>query len=109
MIDNLLNLLFRCPHRRITRPITPVNKAGVRDGDTYVVCLECGKQFVYDLNEMRIGRPVEISPTMGVLNTEMRKPAKKLRYAALASAVPLAWIVTKVLKRSKKTDTVRKS
>src|SRR5260370_23709727 len=62
LIDSVLNLLFRCPHKRITRPITPVSKTGVRDGDTYVVCLECGKQFTYDLNEMRIGKPGAISP-----------------------------------------------
>jgi len=50
MIDNVLNLLFRCPHKRITRPMTPVSKGGVPQGDTYVVCLDCGKQFSYDLD-----------------------------------------------------------
>ena len=106
MIDTVLNLLFRCPHKRITRPITPVSKTGVRNGGTYVVCLECGKQFAYDLNEMRIGKPVAISPTAGVLHTDMRKPQiKKLRlYAALASAVPIAWIVGRALKGSKKAE-----
>lgn len=28
MIDTVLNLLFRCSHRRLTRPVTPVSKAG---------------------------------------------------------------------------------
>ena len=55
VIDTVLNLLFRCPHKRVTRPITPVTKDGERDRGTYVVCLECGKQFTYDLSEMRIG------------------------------------------------------
>ena len=106
MIDTVLNLLFRCPHKRITRPITPVSKTGVRNGDTYVVCLECGKQFTYDLNEMRIGKPVAISPIAGVLHMDMPKPQiKKLRlYAALASAVPIAWIVGRALKGSKKAE-----
>jgi hypothetical protein len=63
VIDTVLNLLFRCHHKRLTRPITPVSKAGVPDGDTYVVCLACGKQFAYDWNEMRIGKSVAISPT----------------------------------------------
>ena len=104
MIDSVLNLLFRCPHKRITRPITPVSKTGVRNGDTYVVCLECGKQFTYDLNEMRIGKPIAISPTTGVLNTDAPKPQiKKLRlYAALASMVPIAWIVGRALKGARK-------
>src|ERR1700682_281237 len=104
VIDTVLNLLLRCPHKRITRPITPVSKTEVRKGDTYVVCLECGKQFIYDLNEMRVGKPVALSPTEGVLDTDMPKPRmRRVRlYAALASAVPIAWIVGRALKGSKK-------
>jgi hypothetical protein len=66
VIDTVLNLLFRCSHKRLTRPITPVSKEGERDCGTYVVCLECGKQFAYDLNEMRIGKAVSTSSTVGV-------------------------------------------
>ena len=104
LIDTVLNLLFRCPHKRITRPITPVSKTEVRKGDTYVVCLECGKQFIYDLNEMRVGKPVALSPTEGVLHTDMPKPRmRRVRlYAALSSAVPIAWIAGRALKGSKK-------
>jgi hypothetical protein len=107
VIDTVLNLLLRCPHKRITRPITPVSKTGVRNGETYVVCLECGKQFTYDWNDMRIGKPVAISPTAGVLDTDMPKPQiRKLRlYAALASAVPIAWVVIRALKGSNKAET----
>jgi hypothetical protein len=101
VIDTVLNLLFRCHHKRLTRPITPVSKAGVPDGDTYVVCLACGKQFAYDWNEMRIGKSVAVSPTVGVLDPKMSKlKNKKLHYAA--SAVPIAWIVGKALRRSRK-------
>ena len=102
MIDTVLNLLFRCPHKRVTRPITPVSKDGERDRGTYVVCLECGKQFTYDLSEMRIGKPVSASSTIGVLRTDVPKANKKLRYAALASAVPIVWIVSKAMRRPKK-------
>jgi len=28
MIDSVLNLLFRCPHRRLTRPVAPLTKPG---------------------------------------------------------------------------------
>ena len=58
MIDAVLNLLYGCRHRRITRPITPVKRMGWGGGDTYVVCLDCGKQFRYDLVEMRIAEPL---------------------------------------------------
>jgi hypothetical protein len=49
MIDTMLNLLCCCRHRRVTRPMTPFHKPGTQPGDTYVACLECGKQFHYDL------------------------------------------------------------
>jgi hypothetical protein len=61
MIDSVLNLLFRCPHKRLTRPVTPISMDGKPHGDTYVVCLACGKQFAYDLKEMRIGKPLPSS------------------------------------------------
>lgn len=85
-------------------PNHAVSKTGVRNGDTYVVCLECGKQFTYDLNDMRIGKPIPISPTVGVLPIDLPKPQiKKLRlYAALASALPIAWIVSRALKGDRK-------
>lgn len=54
MIDDMLNLLIGCRHRQITRPITPAHKPGTPAGETYVACLECGKQFRYDLTNMRI-------------------------------------------------------
>ena len=54
MMQDLANLLFGCHHRRITRPITPVHKPGAHV-EAYVVCLECGKQFHYDVRNFRIG------------------------------------------------------
>jgi len=59
-MNSLLNALFGCSHRRTTFPITParrVGKSNVRNA-TYVVCLDCGKEFDYDWQEMRIGQPV---------------------------------------------------
>jgi hypothetical protein len=56
----------------------------------------------YDLSEMRIGKPVSASSTIGALRTDEPKANKKLRYAALASAVPIVWIVSKVMRRPKK-------
>lgn len=105
MIDTVLNLLFRCSHRRITRPITPVGKGGVAHGDTYVVCLDCGKQFAYDLERMRIGKSVRSSEVAGVLPPNMPQPRKaKLQMAAVASAVPLAWLLGSALKARRKRD-----
>jgi DNA-directed RNA polymerase subunit RPC12/RpoP len=101
MIDTVLNLMFRCSHKRLTRPITPVMKTGQPDRATYVVCLECGKQFAYDVKEMQIGKPIDRSPDVGVLPPNMPKPRKtKLTYALLA-VVPAAVVLRAVLKRQK--------
>jgi hypothetical protein len=99
MIDTLYNILFRCHHRNITRPVTPVSKAGVPDKGTYVVCLDCGKQFHYDWKEMRMGRAVDISTTPHALRDERRPKSRKVgRYVLWASAVPAAWVVGNLFK-----------
>lgn len=103
MIDSIANLLFRCQHSRLTRPVTPVSKAGVPHGDTYVVCLDCGKQFAYDLKEMRIMRPVAHSTSGGVVAPETARRRKSpLRWMAWGSLLPLAWIAGTALQRSRK-------
>ncbi len=90
MIDSILNLMFRCSHRRLTRPVTPVSKAGRPHGATYVVCLDCGKQFAYDVKEMRIGKPLDQSHENGVLPPGMPTSRNdKVKYALWAS-LPLA-------------------
>jgi hypothetical protein len=90
VIDSLLNLLFRCGHRHLTRPLTGVGKTGGPEGASYVVCLDCGKQFAYDLIAMRIGKPIDRSHEGSVLPEKMPIPlSTKLKCAALA-AVPVA-------------------
>ena len=101
MIDTLLNLLFRCAHRRLTSPLTPVSRKGVPRGDTYVVCLDCGKQFDYDLKEMRIGKPIDRTHDACVIPRDMPlPPATKVKYAVLA-AVPVAMVIGAMLKTRK--------
>ncbi len=98
MLGSILGGLFGCAHRRLTRPITPVSKPGVPSGETYVVCLDCGKQFAYDWNHMRLGKSIERAPDTGVLQPDMPGPAKgKLKYALLGSAIPLAVLVGSAL------------
>src|SRR5579864_3248265 len=101
MIDSLLNLLFRCSHRRLTRPVAPVTKAGQPRSQSYVVCLDCGKQFEYDLDKMRIGKPMGNSHDAGVLPPNMPGPRKsRLKYALLA-ALPAAFVVGAFVKGRK--------
>lgn len=84
MLDVLKNMLFGCAHRRTTFPLTPCRKLGPRtarpaaDG-MYVACLDCGKEFHYEWNEMRRGE----------LILHRRKPALNQVYdAALSPAAP---------------------
>jgi DNA-directed RNA polymerase subunit RPC12/RpoP len=103
MIDSVLNLLFRCSHRRLTRPVAPITKAGQPHSQSYVVCLDCGKQFEYDLTQMRMGKPINRSHDAGVVPPDTPKARNtKLKYALLA-AVPAAVVLGGVLKASKKT------
>lgn len=64
MIQSFLNKMLGCSHERTTFPQTPLRKNGApqapgatRNG-TYIVCLDCGREFAYNWNEMRMGHPV---------------------------------------------------
>ncbi len=61
MLQSILNTLFGCSHSRTTFPQTPGRKTatpGALRNGMYVVCLDCGKEFAYDWEGMRIGQPV---------------------------------------------------
>jgi hypothetical protein len=49
---NFFDTLFGCTHRRRTFPIT-AKKPGTHS-TTYVVCLDCGKEFPYDWQKMKV-------------------------------------------------------
>jgi hypothetical protein len=57
MLTKMMNAVFGCRHSRYSFPITMrVNTrraTAVRTG-TYVVCLDCGREFSYDWQEMKI-------------------------------------------------------
>jgi len=58
MIAKLVDVLFGCHHSRYSFPVTLGGsahrpQAGALTG-TYVVCLECGKEFPYDWQEMKV-------------------------------------------------------
>ncbi len=54
----LFDMVFGCSHKRCSFPITVRGKqrrspAASLTG-TYVVCLDCGHEFAYDWNEMKL-------------------------------------------------------
>ncbi len=58
MFTNLVDALFGCWHKNYSFPIT--TRRGQRRSPaaavtgTYVVCLDCGKEFPYDWHEMKV-------------------------------------------------------
>jgi predicted transcriptional regulator len=67
MMATLFNSLFGCSHRRTTFPITPARRGGFSNSikGTYVVCLDCGKEFGYNWQEMKVGQPVQAMAATG--------------------------------------------
>ena len=58
MVGKFLDALFGCWHSRYSFPITVRpgsrrSRAAAVTG-TYVVCLDCGKEFAYDWQEMKV-------------------------------------------------------
>jgi hypothetical protein len=74
MLSRLLGGLFGCWHSRYSFPITV--KKGLRSAaalptGTYVVCLDCGKEFPYDWKAMKIVGPgVERVPVASLATKE---------------------------------------
>ncbi len=58
MFSKIMDAMFGCRHARYSFPITV--RAGSRRSSsaqrtgTYVACLDCGKEFRYDWQEMKI-------------------------------------------------------
>jgi hypothetical protein len=75
----LVEVLFGCWHNNYGFPIT--TKHGERRCEaaeltgTYVVCLDCGKEFAYDWHEMRVISPSEMKKRM---RTSTLQPAALL-------------------------------
>ncbi len=92
MLDSLFNLVFGFRHRRTSFPLSPSVRPGAPHEDMYVVCLDCGKRFHYQWDLMRIGGPME-EPNAQTAVTKR----SKLRYAAIASALPILWVIGKAI------------
>jgi hypothetical protein len=58
MFVKLLDVIFGCHHSRYSFPVTMRGAARRTQAasltGTYVACLECGKEFPYDWQEMKV-------------------------------------------------------
>lgn len=64
LLSFILDLLRGCLHKRLSFPQSK------RGGMPTVHCLDCGKQFLYDWNEMKIVRPTKGANTSKLQMTE---------------------------------------
>jgi hypothetical protein len=90
--------------------MTPVRKKSA-DGrneapsEMYVVCLDCGTQFSYDWENMRIGKAVDISGGPSPEEPETShipfRTKSKLRYLLWGSAVSAILVLGKAAKSRK--------
>ena len=74
MITKFLDAVFGCHHQHYSFPISTRrgarrNRAAALTG-TYVVCLDCGREFPYDWQEMRVTSEKEYHSGMRELATK---------------------------------------
>lgn len=58
----ILAWLMGCGHHRTTFPLTPPKRSmtvTTKVRGTYIVCLDCGREFGYNWADMRVGEAVE--------------------------------------------------
>ena len=86
MLGNLANWLLACSHRNTSFPITFKKKGAsqkpLQPVETYVVCLDCGKRFVYDWAAMRLikkpgARARELQPESEPVKSELFPAANR--------------------------------
>ena len=73
---SLFDTLFRCSHKKTTFPMTRTrgNKSLETDKRTYIVCVDCGKEILYNWQEMRVADPGEAKiPARAVARQELTK------------------------------------
>ena len=77
---SFLNALFGCSHKKLSFPIT-IRGARRRSTQaasitgTYVVCLDCGHEFPYDWNEMKVVNRPSSSSSPATVVTDPRRVA----------------------------------
>jgi len=73
MFGRIMDFVFGCRHSRYSFPLTV--RAGSRRSansrvGTYVVCLDCGREFSYDWQQMRLARPESAKPARALVTKE---------------------------------------
>ncbi len=76
MILNFFDMLFGCWHKNYSFPITAKDRrhmpSAAQATGTYVVCLDCGKEFAYDWQTMKVVNAVEAEDSL-VAHEQVRR------------------------------------
>ena len=76
MIDTVLNLLFRCSHRRLSRPVIARQQKGGCAGSRRTRCAwTAASTSPYDTDRMRLGKRLEDDEVVPRPKPEAAKPA----------------------------------
>jgi hypothetical protein len=85
MDNSLLQAVFGCAHRKTTFPLTPIRRGGIAarsntepKAQTYIACLDCGKELPYDWEDAENQALASCPPHSGV----RRPPGFRLRSAS---------------------------
>lgn len=74
MFGRVMDFIFGCRHSRYSFPLTV--KPGSRRTNssarvgTYVVCLDCGREFNYDWQQMKFARAEAAKPARALVTKE---------------------------------------
>jgi hypothetical protein len=77
---SLVDLIFGCWHKNYSFPITAKGSRrtpAAAETGTYVVCLDCGKEFPYDWQHMKVlSSPTRQKAKVSVISDPARSLAK---------------------------------
>ena len=97
MLGYLSSGSLTCRHRRMSRPFT-------NDGETYCVCLRCGMQRAFDLDNWKLQGPFyndsrRLVPALAAKRHQFRKPESTRAHATPDNrrAVPVLRCETRIV------------
>jgi hypothetical protein len=64
MMASLISYLFGCSHERTTFPMRTKRSSETSRQGTYIVCLDCGREFDYNWKDMQAGAAVAPHPAV---------------------------------------------
>ena len=62
MFASVFQRLFECARKHLGCPMAPMRQRGAPQGDSYFVCLDCGRRFAYDAKQWRSARRCRTTP-----------------------------------------------